>query len=55
MSTINLSKIEKLYSDGIREHGPTPQSVGWKDENAQNLRFEMLLRVLVSQQHDRTQ
>ncbi len=37
-----LPKIEKLYTDGIKQYGATPKAVGWKSMDDHNLRFEKL-------------
>lgn len=41
-----LDKVSKFYSATLRTHGLVPQSVGWKDEASQLLRFQKLARVL---------
>src|SRR3954454_17795656 len=46
VAPVDLGKIERLYSEGIRNHGPAPASVGWRDTASQRLRFEMLLRLI---------
>lgn len=44
--SIALAAVERLYSDGIERHGPSPASVGWKDTGSQRLRFAKLAQVL---------
>jgi len=41
-----LGEAERLYSDGLHQHGVGPKSVGWKDEASQLLRFTKLAAVL---------
>ena len=38
-----LEKIAKLYDDRVRNLGYSAQSVGWKSERQQDLRFEILV------------
>jgi SAM-dependent methyltransferase len=42
----SLAGIAELYAEGLRHHGPLSQSVGWKDEESQRLRFAKLALVL---------
>ncbi len=44
-----LSGIAALYSDGLRTHGRSPKSLGWKDTAGQSLRFSKLRQVLLPQ------
>jgi SAM-dependent methyltransferase len=41
-----LRGVRDLYTAGLAEHGPTPAATRWKDEAAQQLRFERLARVI---------
>lgn len=43
---IDLSGVERLYTESLMRHGPVPPGVGWKDAAAQNLRFVKLLEVV---------
>lgn len=44
---INAS-IESYYQNNLSAHGAGPQGVGWKNEEAQHVRFEQLLKVIYS-------
>ncbi len=39
-------KIIDFYTEKLRGFGATPQGVGWKDERAQLIRFEQLVKVI---------
>lgn len=41
-----LAGVERLYSDGLEQHGAAPLSVGWKDAASQRLRFAKLAELL---------
>jgi len=41
-----ISEVERYYTEKVRAFGPTPKGVDWNDAESQNLRFEVLLRVL---------
>lgn len=41
-----LDGIRDLYESNLATHGTTSQSVGWRDEASQRLRFERLGRVV---------
>lgn len=41
-----LAGIADLYSKNLDAHGLRPQSVGWRDEATQRLRFEKLAHVI---------
>lgn len=41
-----LSGITTLYDGNIAAHGITPESVGWKNESSQRLRFAKLAQVI---------
>lgn len=43
---MDLSKIEKLYSNNIKEFGINSKAVGWNTNQSQNLRFDKLLQVI---------
>ena len=43
---MNLDKIEKLYSNNIKEFGIDSRAVGWNTNQTQSLRFEKLLQVI---------
>jgi len=43
---MNLSKIEKLYSDNVKTFGIDSRSVGWNTPESQYLRFEKLLKII---------
>jgi SAM-dependent methyltransferase len=38
--------LTKYYHGKLLQYGATPQGVGWKDDSAQQIRFEQLLKVL---------
>ena len=44
---INAS-IESYYQNNLSAHGAGAQGVGWKNEEAQHVRFEQLLKVIYS-------
>jgi SAM-dependent methyltransferase len=44
---MDLSKIEKLYSDNFKEFGYDAKSVGWGTKEKQYLRFSKLMQVVV--------
>lgn len=44
--SVDLAAVADLYSRSLREHGPTPMGVGWRDEPSQRLRFDKLLSVV---------
>jgi SAM-dependent methyltransferase len=39
-------QVRKYYDDHLREHGFSPQGVGWKNEAAQARRFEQMLKII---------
>jgi len=43
---MDLSKIEKLYSDNIEKFGIDSKSVGWNSPESQKMRFEKLFSVI---------
>ena len=43
---IDLSKVEKLYSNNIKEFGIDAKSVGWGTKEKQDLRFTKLMSVV---------
>ncbi len=51
---VNLSKVEKLYTDNIKEHGIDAKSVGWGTKEKQDLRFEKLMGVILDRDTDLT-
>tara|TARA_R110000796_G_scaffold71409_5_gene162206 strand:- start:74256 stop:74885 length:630 start_codon:yes stop_codon:yes gene_type:complete len=44
--SLDLSKVEKLYSDNIKKFGNKAESVGWGTQEKQDLRFIKLLSVV---------
>lgn len=44
--SVDLSKIEALYSDNIRKFGIDSRSVGWNSNEGQYLRFGKLLKMI---------
>ena len=44
---VDLSKIEKLYSDNIKEFGIDAKAVGWGTKEKQDLRFENLMGIIL--------
>lgn len=43
------NRVREYYAGKFASHGPTPKGVDWKDELSQNLRFEVLHRVIQEQ------
>lgn len=43
---VNLDGVGSWYSDALEIHGRTPNALGWRDEEQQDLRFDRLLSVL---------
>ena len=43
---IGLREVERLYTEGIAKYGFNSQSVGWKDEESQKLRFKKLVELI---------
>lgn len=41
-----LDQLNLFYKEQLQRYGSTAQGVNWKDENAQNIRFVQLLRLL---------
>ncbi len=41
-----LAELERLYSDGLEQHGASSRSVGWKDAASHALRFAKLAQLL---------
>lgn len=41
-----LAGVEQLYTGNLTEHGAGAQSVGWRDEDSQELRFRKLAYVV---------
>ena len=37
-----LNKVEKLYTDSLKEHGVSSKAVGWTTGDGQILRFDKL-------------
>lgn len=50
--SIDLSKVEKLYTDNIKEYGIDAKSVGWGTKEKQDLRFEKLMGVVLDRDSD---
>lgn len=46
MNEAIFSLIQDYFSNSLTKHGPTAQGVDWKNEQAQFLRFEQLLKIL---------
>src|ERR1041384_4892529 len=51
MSTANKTKytskeIVEFYTERLKDHGDSAKGVGWKDEEAQIVRFAQLAKVL---------
>ncbi|MDP1846712.1 MAG: class I SAM-dependent methyltransferase [Solirubrobacteraceae bacterium] len=44
--SVALAAVERLYSEGLAQHGASPRSVGWKDAASQQLRFAKLAQLL---------
>lgn len=45
---MNLKKIEELYTNNLKQFGIDSKSVGWKDSDSQELRFQKLCAVMDS-------
>lgn len=45
-----LARVAAYYSDKIREHGPTPRGVDWRDTASQEARFDGLRRIFGHEQ-----
>lgn len=40
------NEIEEFYTSHLRDHGNSPQGVGWKNDEAQRTRFEQLAKII---------
>lgn len=49
---MDLSKIEKLYSQNLEKFGIDSKSVGWNSPESQTLRFEKLMSVVEEPVHE---
>lgn len=38
--------VQEYYTKKLKEHGPTPKGVDWKDEQSQVLRFNQLIKLV---------
>lgn len=47
---LDLSKVEQLYTDNIRKFGNKAESVGWGNQEKQDLRFLKLLSLIEDKQ-----
>lgn len=45
-----MSDIDKFYQDNLRQFGSTAKGVGWKNDEAQRVRFSQLLKLVSSQE-----
>lgn len=43
---MDLHPVRELYEKSLREHGPTPPGVGWRDCESQAMRFDRLISIL---------
>jgi SAM-dependent methyltransferase len=41
-----LNKVEKLYTDSLKEHGVDSKAVGWTNDDGQLLRFDKLVELI---------
>lgn len=41
-----LNKLEKLYTDSLKEHGIDSKAVGWSTKEGQLLRFDKMVQVI---------
>lgn len=41
-------QLNKYYQDNLSHHGASAQGVGWKNEEAQQIRFSQLIKVIYS-------
>lgn len=46
-----IAESEGFYNEKLQTHGNTAMGVGWKDEAAQRIRFEQLIKVLPASTH----
>ncbi|MBI1371826.1 MAG: methyltransferase domain-containing protein [Phycisphaera sp.] len=46
MADIDLTPTVEYYRGKLREHGPGPRGMDWKDEDSQNLRFDVISRYI---------
>lgn len=46
---VDLSEIERLYTEGPDQHGVTSLSVGWNDAHSHELRFSQLVQLIERQ------
>lgn len=47
-----LNKVEKLYTDSLKEHGVSSKAVGWTTGDGQILRFDKLVEVIEDKNED---
>src|SRR4051812_21370294 len=38
-------RVAAYYASKLREHGPTPRGVDWRDRESQEVRFDALLKI----------
>ncbi|WNL16975.1 class I SAM-dependent methyltransferase [Arcobacter cryaerophilus gv. pseudocryaerophilus] len=43
---IDKKEIKDFFNKKIQEHGPTPEGLGWNGEEAQNIRFKQIIKVI---------
>ncbi|HRI79075.1 MAG TPA: class I SAM-dependent methyltransferase [Cyclobacteriaceae bacterium] len=43
---LNNSEVSSFYLGKLKEHGPSSKGVGWKDDNAQEIRFRQLIKII---------
>jgi len=41
-----IRDVQTFFSDRLAQHGSVPQGVDWKDERAQHVRFEQLMKIV---------
>lgn len=44
-----INDIDKFYQDNLQQFGSTAKGVGWKNDEAQRVRFSQLLKLVTSQ------
>ena len=48
---LSTGQIDAFYKNRLKEHGAGSQGVGWKDDHAQQIRFEQLVKVITTSQY----
>ena len=45
-----INDINKFYQDNLQQYGSTAKGVGWKNEEAQQVRFNQLFKLVISKE-----